>query len=94
MLFVSLCFDKPESYALRDEARAPHLAFIEANKARVKIAGPFLDSLGRMNGSLLIVESENEAEARALLAKDPYAEAGLFERVEIRPWRWTVGALT
>ncbi len=29
------------------------------------------------------------AAARALSAADPYAKAGLFESVEIRPWNWT-----
>ena len=43
-------------------------------------------------GSLLIIESENEASARALLAQDPYAHAGLFERVELFPWKRVVGA--
>jgi uncharacterized protein len=43
-----------------------------------------------MIGSMLIVEAENEAEARALLAEDPYAKAGLFQNVEVLPWRWVV----
>ncbi|TJX41862.1 MAG: hypothetical protein E5W21_24815, partial [Mesorhizobium sp.] len=28
------------------------------------------------------------AGAQALSAADPYAKAGLFESVEIRPWNW------
>ena len=27
---------------------------------------------------------------RALADADPYAKAGLFEKVEVRPFRWTV----
>jgi uncharacterized protein YciI len=44
-----------------------------------------------MNGSLLVVEAGSLEEANAIADKDPYARAGLFASVEIRPWRWTVG---
>jgi uncharacterized protein YciI len=91
MLFAAICLDQPDSFELRDRIRADHLAFIEASKTRVKLGGPFLDAQGRMNGSLLIVEAADEADARALLAHDPYANAGLFKSVELRGWRWTVG---
>lgn len=42
-------------------------------------------------GSLIVVEAEDEAAARALLDADPYNEAGLFESVTVQPWRWVVG---
>jgi uncharacterized protein len=61
------------------------------HRDRIKIGGPLLAPDGeRMIGSMLIVEAENEAEARALLAEDPYAKAGLFQSVELLPWRWVV----
>jgi hypothetical protein len=46
-----------------------------------------------MAGSMLIIEVADRAAAEAFAASDPYAVAGLFERVEIRAWRATVGAL-
>ena len=61
------------------------------NKSGVAIAGPFLDASGDMCGSLLIVEAEDEASARAILAGDPYAKANLFKETVVRPWRWAVG---
>jgi uncharacterized protein YciI len=42
-------------------------------------------------GSLLILEGETEADVAALLAEDPYAKAGLFASVDIKPWRQAVG---
>jgi uncharacterized protein YciI len=30
-------------------------------------------------------------EARAIADRDPYAQAGLFADVQVRPWKWTVG---
>jgi len=92
MLFAAICMDKPDFFQVRARVRADHLAFVQSNAGRVKIGGPFLDDKGRMNGSLLIVEASDEADARRLLEGDPYAKAGLFERVELRAWRWTIGA--
>lgn len=93
MLFALICIDKPNSLAVRTEARAGHLAYIEAHKGAVKIAGPFLSDDGQtMQGSLLIIEVADMAAARAFTANDPYALAGLFQSVDIKPWRWTIGA--
>ncbi|MDT4886907.1 YCII-related domain protein [compost metagenome] len=44
-----------------------------------------------MNGSLLVVEAASLAEVQAFLDDDPYVRAGIFERVEIRPWNWGLG---
>ena len=44
-------------------------------------------------GSMLIFEAETEEEVREWLAADPYAKAGLFESVELKPWRQAVGAV-
>lgn len=93
MLFAVICLDKPGHVDTRLATRAAHLAFLEQHAASVKLGGPFLDPAGEKPiGSLLIVDCENEAAARALLARDPYAEAGLFASVEVKPWRRVVGA--
>jgi len=57
----------------------------------IKLGGPFLDEAGRMAGSLIILEAEDMTVAEAFSAADPYRLAGLFETVDIRPWRVTVG---
>jgi uncharacterized protein YciI len=46
-----------------------------------------LDPAGNPCGSLLVVEAADRAEAEAFAAADPYAKAGLFESVAIRPFR-------
>ena len=43
-------------------------------------------------GSLLIMEFEDLAAARAFAQDDPFAKAGLFQSVDIRPWRKTFPA--
>ena len=34
--------------------------------------------------------AEDAEAAKAIADKDPYAEAGLFESVAIRPWVWAI----
>jgi uncharacterized protein len=92
MFYAALCMDKPDHVETRLANRPAHLAFLEAQGGRVRLGGAFLDAAGEKPiGSLLILECENEAEARALLAGDPYGKAGLFESVELRPWRRAIG---
>ncbi|MGD9540351.1 YciI family protein [Methylocystis sp.] len=91
MLFVALCLDKPDHLDLRLSTRAAHLAFLEKHAARVKLGGPFLDGETPV-GSMLVLDCEDEAAAHALLSEDPYALAGLFASVELKPWKRVVGA--
>jgi uncharacterized protein YciI len=91
MLFALICKDKPGSLQVRLDTRPEHVAFLEGLNGEKKLAfaGPFLDADGKPDGSLVVVEAPDLAAAKALSAADPYAKAGLFESVEIRPWNWT-----
>ena len=91
MLFAVICKDKPGSLQVRLDTRPEHISFLEGLNGDKKLAfaGPFLDAEGKPNGSLVVVEASDLAGAQALSAADPYAKAGLFESVEIRPWNWT-----
>ena len=92
-LFVLLCTDKPDSLELRMATRPAHLAWMEANRASVRLAGPFLGADDKPVGSLLIVEADDAAAAKAVTDQDPYALAGLFAASEIKPWRLVIGGL-
>ncbi|MEQ1753886.1 MAG: YciI family protein [Micropepsaceae bacterium] len=93
MLYALICTDKPNSTALRLEVRPKHLAYIDQHKARIPIAGPFMSEDGQtMAGSLIIVEADSLDAAKSFSTDDPYSQAGLFSHVDVRPWRWTLGA--
>jgi uncharacterized protein YciI len=92
-LFVMTCIDKPGALEARMAARPDHLAYVEKNRAMVKLAGPLLDEAAQMAGSLFIMEAESKADIEAFAAADPYGLAGVFARTDIRGWRVTVGAL-
>jgi uncharacterized protein YciI len=92
MMFVATCIDKPDSMPLRMETRPTHLAYLAGLGPRVKVGGAMLTPDQKsVVGSLLILEGETEADIAALLADDPYAKAGLFASVDIKPWRQAVG---
>jgi uncharacterized protein len=90
MLYTIICADKPGQLATRKTTRDAHLAYIDETGV-VTQAGPLLDAGGEMCGSLIIIDVENQAAAESWAAGDPYATAGLFEKVEIRPWRRVIG---
>jgi hypothetical protein len=88
MLFVFICTDKPGHQEVRMHNRVAHLAYLAQHEDRLFAAGPTLTDDGAgMNGSVLILDFEDRAQADAFAAGDPYANAGLFESVVIRPWR-------
>lgn len=87
MLFAISCTDKPGSLELRLATRPAHLEHLKAEQARIQMGGALLDAAGNPCGSLLVIEAADRAEAEAFAAADPYAKAGLFESVAIRPYR-------
>ncbi|TPQ48642.1 hypothetical protein C2U72_22660 [Prosthecomicrobium hirschii] len=92
MLFLAICRDKPGHLQLRLDTRDTHVAWLKGLGATLKLAGPFLDDAAEtMSGSVVVVEAADLGAAKALFAEDPYAKAGLFESVEVKPWRWTFG---
>jgi uncharacterized protein YciI len=92
-LFAMIGTDRPGAIEARLAARPEHLAYLQAHPDVVKLAGPLLDDDGSPIGSLVVFEAPSRAEVEAFAAKDPYALAGVFERVEIRPWRLGIGAV-
>lgn len=93
MLFAIIAKDKEGAHEVRQDNREAHLKYLKSLGNKLKLAGPFLDpARDIMTGSLLVVEAKNQSAAISIAANDPYARAGLFASVDIRPWKWTVGA--
>ena len=93
-LYVIACIDKPDSLDKRMATREAHLAYAKATEhVRIRVGGPFHSESGAMTGSMLIVEADDPAMVDAFVKNDPYGKAGLFDSVEVRPWKVTVGSL-
>lgn len=91
--FILICRDKPNSLDLRMDTRPAHLDYFAAYGPRALLAGPMLDDNDKPNGSILIIEADDHAEAQKFAENDPYAKAGLFESTEIQPMKLAAGAL-
>jgi hypothetical protein len=86
MLIALIARDKPGALQIRLDTRDAHVGYLKSSGA-VSQAGPLLDDAGQMCGSLVVLEVEDIEAAQAWAAADPYAHAGLFESVELIPWK-------
>lgn len=87
-LFSITCLDKPGHAQVRADNRPAHLDYARRFKDQFLVGGPLLSEDGTaMVGSQLIIDLPDLAAARDWAANDPYARAGLFESVQIRPFR-------
>ena len=90
MLIALIARDKTGALETRKANREAHLAYIEATGV-VNQAGPLLDDAEQMIGSLVILDVADIAAAQSWADNDPYAKAGLFESVELIPWKRVIG---
>lgn len=88
MLFFIHCADKPNSADLRAATRPAHLDYIKGFQDKIFAVGPTLTDDGEgMDGSVLLMDFTDRAEAEAFCAGDPYNQAGLFASVLIKRWK-------
>ena len=85
MLFVIIGHDGPSGARLRPTVRPAHLENLRplVRAGKVVIAGPFTDG----SGSLILADFESEDAAQTFAENDPYTVEGVFERVEVKPFR-------
>jgi len=85
--YIIHCLDRPDALPTRLESYAAHRAFLAAPPVRIVISGPLLgEDNETMIGSCFLIEADSLAAARAFNAADPFAAAGVWERVEIHPF--------
>ena len=88
-------FDGPDVLDKRKASRPQHLARLETlrDEGRLLVAGPCpaIDAEdpgpAGFTGSIVIAEFASLEDARAWADADPYVEAGVYARVEVRPFR-------
>lgn len=86
-MFIFRAWDKEGALDIRMSNRDAHVAWLKSLGDKLKLAGPSLDDAGQMNGSMLVLDYDNQAELEAELANDPYAKAGLFVKTQISPFK-------
>ena len=90
MKFALMAHDKAGALEIRKANRDAHLAYIK-DTGVVEQAGPLLGADGQMCGSLIVLEVADAQAAQDWAAGDPYAKAGLFERVDLVAWNRVIG---
>jgi uncharacterized protein YciI len=88
-------YDGPDVLARRLAARPQHLARLTAlrDEGRLLLAGPCpaIDAEdpgpAGFSGSIVIAEFPSLEDARSWADADPYVAAGVYERVEVRPFK-------
>ena len=95
MWYLIIGTDVENSLENRIAVRPAHLARLQAlaTAGRLKIAGPLpaIDSenpgQAGFTGSAIIASFENLSQAQAWALDDPYLEAGVYAKVEVRPFK-------
>ena len=88
MPYIIETFDKPGHQAVRQQQRAAHLEYLDANKGLLLACGAKLQDDGAdAGGGLYLVDLDTREAAQQFIDADPFAQAGLFERVAITRWR-------
>ena len=95
--FMIFANDVSDSAERRAAHRGEHRERIEALEAegRLVTAGPLPVDPDRpdagVSGSLIVAAFENEASARDWAEADPFRAAGVYETVEVRPYKAVFG---
>ncbi|QEQ95955.1 YciI family protein [Neptunomonas concharum] len=95
MFYAIIAEDKPGTLEARMAARPAHLERLVSLKEQGKllVAGPHpaIDSEDPGNagftGSLVIAEFASLNEAQAWADKDPYIDAGVYDKVTVKPYK-------
>lgn len=95
MWFAIIGTDVADSLEKRKGARPAHIARLQAllDEGRLFVAGAFpaIESEdpgpAGFSGSIVIAEFESLEAARAWADADPYVAAGVYGRVDVRPFR-------
>lgn len=83
MQFIIRAYDGEGMLDKRMEVRPRHLEGIEKVREHVICAGGLLDEEGKMKGSVLIMEYENQEQLDDYLAHEPYVQEKVWEKIEV-----------
>lgn len=95
VLYAIICEDEADSLEKRISVRPAHLQRLQdlQDQGRLFTAGPHpaIDSSdpgeAGFTGSLILAEFDSLAAARQWADEDPYLDAGVYERVTVKPFK-------
>ncbi len=91
MLYIVHAYDHTDADALdrRLTVRPSHFDYVRELKAKgqFRLGGALLDPEGRMIGSMLMLDLETEAQLETYLRTDPYIVQGVWNKIDVKPFR-------
>jgi uncharacterized protein YciI len=90
MPYIAICHDTTDrdTAHVRAAELQAHLDYIDSIRAKVLVAGPLTVGGARaFNASLFVYATDSMAEARQLLERDPYFQAGLYADVTLAAFK-------
>lgn len=88
MPYAIITQDKAGAASIRAAARPAHLEYLTLHQSKLLAAGALIEDDGTGGaGGILIVDTDDRAEAERFIAEDPFTKAGLFEKVTVTRWR-------
>ena len=92
--FLILAYDgtDKDAPARRRAARPAHFEGIKpmVERGELRAAGAILDDSGKMIGSVVMADFPDRAALDAWLARDPYSQHGVWQKIEVMPFRMAV----
>jgi uncharacterized protein YciI len=82
-LFCFYCRDGENNETLREAHKKAQREFMAKHTDNYAVAGPLTNAKGEFVGSLLIIEAEDEAAARATVNDDPYLVGGVWQSIRV-----------
>ena len=96
MQFLVMAKDGTDEGAIerRRRTRPTHLESIEplVDSGNVLVGGAILNDAGDMIGSIVLVDFPDRKDVDAWLTGDPYVTGGVWQEIEVTPFRTAVGA--
>ena len=96
MLFIAIARDGTDDLApsRRAAVREKHLEGIAplVEAGTVQLGGAMLSDSGEMIGSVMLIQAPTLEEVRAMLKRDIYMTHGVWQSLEITPFRISVKA--
>ena len=87
MHYVVHCLDHDGAVVKRLAHYEAHKAYLATAQVKTVISGPLLaDDEETMIGSCFVLEANSLAEVEAFNSNDPFAKAGLWKTVSVRPF--------
>ena len=89
-VYAFYCRDGEDAPTIRPKVREAHFEHIFAHVNAYRLGGP-LKKEGEPIGSLVMIEGEDEAAARAIFEKDPYYLGGVWQSINVTEFEFLTG---